>query len=359
MYVKLAIPATVTTIASWYYIRDILRLLTSSSPSTSLLTAFSSTSSVVIDATPAGWTYVGSTLAADRPTISSSVSDFVASTTVNLWGISAPCLEGSTLKYVTFTPAHPNVPIATVGSAEINMTAAQSISSTGVATNEGLRTYHTATSAGVAATSQSTLRMLASDVMHLIATPRGISLITEGNGMHAVWETSMTDPHRFYSTAPVVVWQNTGAANSLTGRTSVNATVTPFATSSSNTQAAQYFGSCVMNITDVNTATVYGPIEPINGGSATNTNSNNWWNCTGAYQRANSIDSAGNPKYQVSPIYVQPGQYGYPTMYVTGVYNAYWTKPGLGNTGDTVTINGDYYTFFNLGVGLGFLAKTS
>jgi hypothetical protein len=200
--------------------------------------------------------------------------------------------------------------------------------------------------------------MAAGDVMHLVATPRGICLITEGNGMHAVWETSMTDPHRFYGVAPVVVWQNTGnMATTALNKTNINTVVTPQVVSST-AQLSSYFGNCVMNITDVNGGTVYGPVEPVSGGTSIYSNSNSWWS-PAAVMRANSIDSVGNPKYQVAPIYVQPGQFGYPNMYVTGVYNAYWTKPGLGNTGDTVTINGDYYTFFNLGVFLGLLAKTS
>jgi len=355
MYAKLVIPAT--GVASWYYIRDIVRLLTAATPTTSLLTAFSTSSSVIIDSTTAGWTYVGATLAADRPTPSTSVSDFAISASPNIWAISAPCLEGSALKYVTFSPTNPNMALA---NAQINMTAAQSVSSTGVATNEGIRCYMTTTSSlNVLYTQYSTLRMAAADIIHLVATPRGISLIIEGNGMHAVWETSMTDPHRFYGTAPVVVWQNGGnMASTALAKSAVNTTVTPSVVSST-AQTSSYFGSCVMNVTDVNTGTVYGPVEPITGGSASSTNGNNWWNSSGNASRANSIDSAGNPKYQVAPIFVMPGQYGYPNMYVTGVYNAYWTKPALGNTGDTVAINGDYYTFFNLGTFMGFLAKTS
>jgi hypothetical protein len=113
-----------------------------------------------------------------------------------------------------------------------------------------------------------------------------------------------------------------------------------------------------MNITDVNTGTVYGPVEPVLANSSI-TNSQNWMNDGGDAMRKNSISSTGTPVYQVSPIYVQPGQYGYPVMYVTGVYNAYWCKPGLGNTGDTVSINGSYYTYFNSGPMVGFLAQTS
>jgi len=192
--------------------------------------------------------------------------------------------------------------------------------------------------------------------VHLIATARGITLIAENMGLQGVWETTMTDPHRFYSTAPVCVWQNGNMTGASTGKSSILTSVIP---QIGAIQSANTFANCVMNITDVNTGTVYGPVEPISGNSSFSTNGQNWWNPGGSIMRVNSITSAGTPVYQVSPIYVQPGQYGYPNMYVTGVYNAYWCKPGLGNSGDTVLVNGNYYTYFNSGVMVGFLAQTS
>lgn len=354
MYVKLVTPATAS--ASWYFIRDIVRMLTAATPSTSLLTAFNSATSVVIDATPAGWTYVGGTLAADQGAApSTSVSDYVSGGTVNLWAISAPCLEGSTLKYATLSTALPNTAPSTTNQ-YINLTAARSVTSAGVCTNEGIRCIGgTATATGVAFSS---MLMSGGLTVHLIATPRGITLVAENMGMHGVWETSMTDPHRFYSTAPVCVWQNGNMTGASTGKNAILATVTP---QTGAVQSSNTFASCVMNITDVNTGTVYGPVEPISGLLSTGyiTNSENWMTSGGANMRANSITTTGTPAYQVGPIYVQPGQYGYPTMYVTGVYNAYWCKPGLGNSGDTVLINGNYYTYFNSGVMVGFLAQTS
>jgi len=354
MYVKLVTPSAAS--APWYFIRDIVRLLTAATPSTSLLTAFNSSTSVVVDATPAGWTYVGSTVAADQGAApSTSVSDFTTSATPALWAISAPCLEGSTLKYVTFSPAVPNATPSTTNDF-INMTAARSVTSVGVATNEGLRCYSTTT--GFTGVNRTAMLFGASATIHLIATARGITLVAEGLGLQGVWETTMTDPHRFYSTAPVCVWQNGDCTGAAAGKTTILSSVIPQAGA---VQAAATFGSCVMNITDVNTGTVYGPVEAVAGTytAGTVTNGQNWAVPGGATMRANSITTAGTPVYQVSPIYVQPGQYGYPNMYVTGVYNAYWCKPGLGNSGDTVLVNGNYYTYFNSGVMVGFLAQTS
>jgi hypothetical protein len=243
-------------------------------------------------------------------------------------GNSAPCIEGSALKYVTFSPASPAVTAPTTANSYINMTAARSVTSLGVATNEGIRCYSTS-STTFTNIAFSSMLMSGGLTVHLIATPRGITLIAENMGLHGVWETAMTDPHRFYGTAPVCVWQNGNMTGASTGKTSILASVIPQvgAVQSSNT-----FASCVMNITDANTGTVYGPVEPILVNTSI-TSGYNWLNAGGAIMRNNSITTAGTPVYQVSPIYVQPGQYGYPTMYVTGVYNAYWCKPGLGNSG--------------------------
>jgi hypothetical protein len=352
MYVKLVTPATAS--ATWYYIRDICRLLTAATPSTSLLTAFNASSSVVVDSTAAGWTYVGSDLASDRPTPSTSVSDYVTtSPSPNIWALSAPCLEGSTLKYITLSNANPGAAMTTIN-AYVNLTAARSVTALGVATNEGIRCWSNSASV-VTTINQTPIVFTASSVFHLIATPRGVTLISENIGLVAVWETTMTDPHRFYSTAPVCVWQNGNMSGASSGKTGVIASVIP---QMNTAQTNNTFASCVMNITDVNTGTVYGPVEPVLANSSI-TNSQNWMNDGGDAMRKNSINSTGTPVYQVSPIYVQPGQYGYPVMYVTGVYNAYWCKPGLGNTGDTVSINGSYYTYFNSGPMVGFLAQTS
>jgi len=356
MYAKLVTPSTASN--SQYFIRDIVRLLIASTPSTSLLYAFNPSTSVIVDATPAGWTYVGGTLAADQGAApSTSTSDWVSSTLAPpIWAVSAPCLEGSTLKYATLSPATMGLGTPSITNQYVNLTSARSVTSLGVATNEGVRVWTPSTTI-FTPVQYTAMPFAGSTTIHLIATARGITIIVENKGLHGVWETSMTDPHRFYSTAPVCVWQNGDCTGASTGKTGVLTSVVP--QSNSTAQTANVFSSCVMNITDVNTGTVYGPVDAVNGLSVTNTNSQNWLNSGGSVMRANSIDSTGNPKYQVAPIYVQPGQYGYPNMYVTGVYNAYWSKSGLGNSGDTVSINGNYYTYFNSGAMVGFLTQTS
>ena len=358
MYVKLVTPSTAS--ASQYFIRDIVRLLTAATPATSLLYAFNSASSVVVDATAAGWTYVGSTVTADQGAApSTSVSDYATSSVApSLWSCSAPCLEGSTLKYVTLSPAAQGFTTPSTTNQWMNLTGARSVTSLGVATNEGVKVY-TTSSVAFTSVQVTAIQFTASTTYHLIATPRGICIINEGKGMQAVWETSMTDPHRFYSTAPVVVWQNGNGNDATNVKTTVLSSVIPQVGASAQNGAT--FSSCVMNITDVNTGTVYGPVEAVaNSYGGGYSNAQNWWLSTPYVQRKNSITSTGSPVYQVSPIYVQPGQFGYPTMYVTGVFNAYWTGPALGNTGDTVLVNGNTYTYFNCGTAMwGILMQTS
>ena len=95
MYAKLVVGNA--AINGYRAMRDIGRLITSASPSVSLLEAYSQSSSVIIDSTPAGWTYVGSNFAGDRPSIAAAAA--AVNTTnggfPNLC-FSAPCLDGST-----------------------------------------------------------------------------------------------------------------------------------------------------------------------------------------------------------------------------------------------------------------------
>lgn len=72
MYVKLVATTALTGVGIPIssVLKDIARMLTATTPSLSLLTAFNQTSSVLVDATPAGWTYVGSNVPADQGGIS-------------------------------------------------------------------------------------------------------------------------------------------------------------------------------------------------------------------------------------------------------------------------------------------------
>lgn len=341
MYAKLVVGAT--SIIAHQAMRDIGRLITSETPSTSLLGAFSTTSSVIVDDTPAGWTYVGGTDPDDRPTIAAVGAPINYTTNTN-WALafSAPCLEGTGLKYALLTLSWRGA--ATNTNVNFTMTGAQSVTNQAVATNEGGR-YFWASTETLGESDPVSLKVNAGATLHVIATPRHLTIVSEGRGMQAVWETTMTDVHRFLGTVPMVQMCQT---TSLTGYLSA---VVP--TSSTTTPAGSHI-STVFTITDLVTGTSYGTYGPTVGDTLNQT----YFRQQSASVRLNTVGPTGAPMYQVSPVFFQLGNFGYPTQYVTGVVPIYWTAPQIGSSGDAIDINGDTYIFFNSGVTYGVAMKT-
>ena len=72
----------------------------------------------------------------------------------------------------------------------------------------------------------------------------------------------------------------------------------------------------------------------------------------------NSLSAAGASVYTIEPVYFNVSKHGYPTQFVTGIVPVYYCSPNMGNSGDTVNVNGDTYTFFNASI-TGLLMKTS
>lgn len=347
MYAKLVVGAS--AISSIKAMRDIGRLITSATPSTSLLSGFSQASSVIVDSTPAGWTYVGSVNANDASGIAAIGSSadttgtfgYTIDTHYNL-AFSAPCLSTGRLKYALLSIMWRG----TSGNTSFALTAAESVTSAGVATNEGPRAYAASTRT-IGETSGLGITSAAGAIIHVIATPQHITIINDARGLCAVWETSNTDVHDFYSKAPVV--QYTHCLSQATARWG-NIVPTNIAT----TQTMSWMDS-VFGVTDVNTGTTYGTYDVTESAA----NSLGSLAQVASTYRNNSINAAGSPKYQVSPVFFQAGKLGYPVQFVTGPVSIYWTKPGLGTTGDEVDVNGDTYVFFDCGTGFGVIMKTS
>jgi hypothetical protein len=342
MYAKLVVGATAINVHQ--AMRDIGRLITSETPSTALLGAFSQVNSVIVDDTPAGWTYVGSVSADDRPTIAAvgAAINYTIDTHWNL-AFSAPCLEGEALKYMTLNVAWRG--LTANNNRNFTMTGAESVTSLGVATNEGGR-YFWGSAEGVTEPDAVSLQTTAGSIIHVIATPRHVTLINEGRGMQAIWETTMTDVHRFYGTAPFVHFSNASSVTGLAGA------IIP---TSQTTAAANSFHATVFAITDLTTSTLYGTYGP----TVNDTLNQTYFRQQSSSLRRATISDTGAPRYQISPCFFQLGNFGYPTQYVTGVVPMYWTAPQIGTTGDTIDINGDSYTFFNSGTIFGVAMKTS
>lgn len=348
MYAKLVVgPSNITAIRA---MRDIGRLITSDSPSTALITGFDAASSVILDNTPAGWTYVGGVNVNDQPSIAAVGSSidttyphgYANDQHFNL-AFSAPCLNNeSRLKYAVLSIAWRG---SSVNAYTFALTAAASVTALGVATNEGPRPFSNAIE-GIGEINPLTPWSAANQILHVIASPRHITIIQEGRGLCAVWEASNTDVHDFYNRAPVV--QYTHAQSSATTRFALGVP-TAFTT----TQAAGWMAIGI-GITNVNTGAFYGTYDITETATA---NLGNLGQASTTY-RNNSINASGSPKYQIGPVYFQIGEMGYPTQFITGVVPIYWTKGNIGSTGDTIDVNGDTYTFFNCGSGFGVIMKT-
>lgn len=342
MYAKLVVGNT--TIHPILAMRDIGRLITSEEPSISLLSGFSTASSVIIDDTPAGWTYVGSAASTDRPSIADT-SQPIGYTNDTHWNLafSAPTLEEPTiLKYALLNLVWRNTSNTNYVFA---LTGAESVSEEGVAVNEGPRgIFAAAETLNEGATIS--MKCAAGDIIHLIANPRHITIINENKGMSAVWETSNTEPHTFFQKAPVIQYSH---ANSSIFTREPIVTPTTFTTTRTTSILDAAFG-----ITDVNTGVFYGTYD-VTQNLAANTA---YLAQDIATYRTNSINANGLPRYQISPVFYQVGNLGYPTQYVSGVVPIFWTSPTLGTTGDNVDVSGDTYTYFNCGTGFGVIMKT-
>ena len=324
MYAKLAVGNS--AISALNAMRDIGRLITSTAPSTANLTAFSTSASIIVDATPAGWTYVGSTNANDQPTICATNTNWQNNVQSNLC-FSAPTLANSSvLKYCALTITYPANAQGTNASANIlfNITGAQSANATGVLTNEGYRHLSDTTTISGFSAAPYGLATSASRIFHVIANQQHLTIIQDSAGFQGVWETSQTDLHTFQNIAPFIqVSQSSGAGIANTGFMTQNRISPVNNVSNSNTGAW-----IVFNITDPNTGVNYGTYD-VTECSYWNNN----WPATNMGHLAmtlapsihqNSLSPVGAPTYIIEPIYFNVSRRGYPTQFVTGICPIYY-----------------------------------
>jgi hypothetical protein len=350
MYAKLVYSAGLTSVGNTRFsagnmIRDIVRLCTSASPNVNNLVAFSNTSSVVVNTTPAGWTFLYSDF--DGATLANANTDANSTPTGtnNYWAMTAPCLGpgANTIKYAKLTTTYrANINLGTGSSLGFSMTSASSISNTGTIIGEGFRVYQTVGTSGPTGTSAS-FELSGNGTYHLVATERHITIIKETVGVHAVWEHTISDYHTFYNITPVIhfVFKGTGFTYALAGTIGTDVTTTaPLAAPSSET--INYI-KCLHNITDVNTGTNYSALQLGRGQSQPYLSRNS------DFTNMKTIATNGLARNLVVPIMYQLVRYGVPTCFVTDICDMYWTGGGLGTTGDTFNINGVVYTYFDCG----------
>ena len=334
--------------------RDIIRLITSEAPSVDLLEVFDDVSSIIVDDTPAGWTFEGESY--NNSTTVPALGDALNWPSNNTdWqiGCSAPCLnDGLTRKYALFSMSWLGAThkdrtdtmfrFQLSGATSISVPAANTDAL--VTENQGGRDSWVAAEAASQADGRS-MRCAASTIFHVIANQRHLTIVEEGRGLNAIWESNETPVNTFYGNAPFVQYNHcTGSSTGvLTGYYPLAQTTTP-----SNGARGNVFG-----ITDPNTGIFY-------GSTTLSYDSNLGFSL---YQtvnsvRRNTIDANGSPQYQVTPVFYTLGPYGYPVQFVTGVVPIYWTIGGIGTTGDTLNVGGEDYTYFDCGTNFSIVIQT-
>lgn len=353
MYAKLSYSANV---ASALLIRDIVRLVTNTTPNTSMISGFANSSSFIVDATAAGWTYVNSNIDGGTLQPASNTGAYTSNTTAGTydwWGISSPCVNTSVTKYAKLTSITAGNNSAYTG---FSLTGATNISGNTV-TNEGTRVYaSTATGTNFQPASDTACTFYGAGTYHVIANPQHITIIKDSISIAAVWEHVATEYHQAYGITPIIQFGCTSSNTSLQSTPvygAIYTTVGSAGPASGGTASYQYksLNINLFNITDVGSGINYGTYslsDPLN-----NTISNTYSISTNPYIfpmfKSATTGSTGINKNLVNPVLFQGHAAGIPTTYVTGVTPVYMTKGGLGAAGDTMTINGVTYTYFPCG----------
>ena len=350
MYAKLVYSAGLsqtsnTRFSPFNMVRDIVRLCTSPSPNVNNLVAFSNTSSVIVDTTPAGWSLVYSDV--DGTTLPDANTDANASpsTQVNYWAISAPCLgpvDGTT-KYAKLTTTYisnKNASSGTPSNSGFSLTSAVSVSNTGTVTGEGYRLqYPTGTPSSAEATRLAAWDLSGNGTYHVIATQRHLTIIKDAAGYHSIWEHSISDYHTFYGITPVIAAAFRGTTVSGPNSTAPASTSPPTGAISNTIDNVR----CLHNITDVNTGTNYSAI------SMAGQENQPYLSISNLYSNMKTVSRGGTTRNIVMPIMFQLMQWGVPTCFVTDICDIYMCQGGIGTTGDTITINGTVYNYFDCG----------
>ena len=334
--------------------RDIIRLITSEAPSVDLLEVFDDVSSIIVDDTPAGWTFAGESYN-NSNTVPAFGDDVNWPTNNTDWqiGCSAPCLNGGlTRKYALFSMSWTSNSNRDSTSAMIyfQLSGATSISVPAANTdalvleNEGGRDTWVSSEARTQAEGRS-MTCNADTIFHVIANPRHLTIVEESRGLNAIWESNETPVNTFYGNAPFIQYNHcTGSSTGILTGTSPNAQIT----TPSNGSRGNTFG-----ITNPNDGNFYGVrtlSDDANKGFSLYQNSDSI--------RLNTIDANGSPQYQVTPVFYSLGRYGYPVQFVTGIVPIYWTSGNIGSTGDTLTVGGEEYIYFNCGANFGIVMQT-
>ena len=247
--------------------------------------------------------------------------------------------------------------IGTLAQVGIQMAGATGASTTGVTTNQGLIVTEVTGSSNPGQGTPFGWGLQAGTTYHLIANPRHITLIAEGRGVVALWEHTYSEVHQFLDQIPMVQFCQYGTAG-IGGSTGGSSDQVGNQFSTGNTASSQWpapmFVACSFNTTNISSGTTFGAY--------------NFQNMTRPFQpymfphqgvKGVSVSANGLNRNIVNPVMFNHFEFGYPTIYVTGVVPVYMCRGGIGSPGDVININGTDYIYFpvNTQFGLAFLTN--
>jgi hypothetical protein len=185
----------------------------------------------------------------------------------------------------------------------------------------------------------------ADTIFHVIANSRHLTIVEESRGLNAIWESNETPVNTFYGNAPFIQYNHSTGTG-----TSILTSISPSAQISTPNDGAR---GNTFGITNPNDGNFYGVrtlSDDANKGFSLYQNA--------ADIRLNTIDASGSPQYQVTPVFYSMGNYGHPVQFITGIVPIYWTSGNIGSTGDTLSVGGEEYIYFNCGANFGIVMQT-
>jgi hypothetical protein len=336
--------------------------------------------SVVIDNTPAGWSFVGSSssyyddityLYNTNYNNYSNIANLTNSTDFNMT-ISAPWSSNtSATKYLNFNQVNLDYGAVstgyTGGARNIMFTTCSFANTTTIVDRTHLMIQPAGNGLGELSQVGAMPVGVSTKTFHLLATNTHVTLIDEGVGFMSLWESQGSEYHNLNNTPPVacVVASNTLYMCADTGNTWMSAAslTTQGRLSLATTSYGAPFASTT-GIYDSRLSSYKGAssLVNINYNSAATTSKFSSTNVPSLvpmfadpYRRTRLTNQ--RVRAQIVPITYNPG-YGYPTQIVTGTSPVYYTSASIGITGESLDINGEEYYWFNAG-DIGLAIKSS
>jgi len=355
-------------------IRDIGRLICSPSPSTANIFGFSNTLSVIVDSTPAGWTYLGSnSVTYDLPVLSTNTIN-VPGTGMSVFSFQAPGLYNTkpkTLVLYNINTGYANTTVRNMmgvtGATQANSIGGFPLLGTPTGSNTvtgGFVQYNAAAPDYVFTRNIGIAAGLAGSIIHVIANQRHCTIIEEGKGFAVLWEMSMNDMNYWSNTVPFLTYSH---CNTAVGYSDTN--LAQGLQYGPNSMTSPFQNSIITSVYNVTSSTgvTYQCYDPTLTASQNSMQGLAQWNLGHLAQvgftgnpvtRPDTLSPTGTVRYQVIPAFLEMPWIGWPTQFITGTTPIYWTRGSIGQTGDTTSINGVTYTWFNAGPGCGMLMTT-